>query len=115
MILPALLLASQLTLPVADGVPHLNIEASCRAAMKAVVGISQTMDACMNSENGARDQLAKEWSKFLAADRANCLALTTTGTSGTYTELLTCLEMYRDVRQLRNEQSNKSGTVGRGM
>jgi hypothetical protein len=110
MILPALLLASQFTIAVADGVPTLNIDASCRAAIKAVVGLSQDLNACMSSENNARDQLAKEWSSFLAADRANCLTLTTTGTTGTYTELLTCLEMYRDARNLAKEPS----TVGRG-
>ena len=111
MILPALVLATLFTVAVADDVPPLNIDTSCRAAIKAAVGVSQDMNACLQSENSARDLLAKEWSKFLAADRANCLSLTTTGTSGTYTELLTCLEMYRDARQLPNEPS----TVGRGM
>ena len=111
MILPALLLAAQFTVAVADGVPRINIDASCRAAMKAVVGLGQTMDACMNSENGARDRLAGVWTQFPAVDRANCLALTTTGTTGTYTELLTCLEMKRDARQLPKEPN----TIGRGM
>lgn len=109
MVLPALLLVTQLTVPVADNVPRLNIGASCRAAMKAVVGITQDMNACMSSENSAREQLAKGWSSFPAADRANCLTLTTTGTTGTYSELLTCLEMYRDARNLPKESS----TVGR--
>ncbi len=48
----------------------------------------------------ARDILVKEWNNFLPADRTSCYRLTTTGTPGTYTELLTCLEMRRDARAL---------------
>jgi hypothetical protein len=101
--IPALLVATQLAIPVADKVPTLNIDASCRAAMKATIGLQQDMSACMSSENAARDQLAKEWSKFPAGDRSSCLSLTRTGTTGTYTELLTCVEMKRDARQLPQE------------
>jgi hypothetical protein len=114
--LGALLLATSLvaihtTSARADDVPRLNIQASCRDAMKAAAGLNQDMNACLQSENNARDQLAMDWSKFAAADRSSCLSLTRTGTSGTYTELLTCLEMKRDARRLPKEQ----GTVGSGM
>jgi hypothetical protein len=112
--LSALLLATVApTASYAADVPHLDIRASCRDAMKASVGIIQDMDACLASENGAREQLAKEWSSFGAADRTSCLSLTRTGTSGTYTELLTCLEMKRDARKLPNE--SQPDTIGRGM
>jgi hypothetical protein len=111
MILPALLLASSFTVAVADRVPRLNIEASCRADSRAAGNVSPDIDACMKSENAARDQLAKNWNSFAARDRASCLALTTTGTAGTYTELLTCVEMKRDARQLPKEPS----TIGRGL
>ena len=44
-----------------------------------------------------------------AADRSFCQRLATTGgTSPTYTELLTCLELQRDARNLREQ-----GTTGR--
>jgi hypothetical protein len=119
MILPTLLLVSQVTIAVADRVPHLDVATSCRTATKAVVGLGQTMDGCLKSENGARDQLAKEWSSFPAPDRSSCLTLTRTGTTGTYTELLTCLEMKRDARRLPKEPTtglpHEPSTVGRGM
>ena len=64
----------------------------------------------MNSEHAAREILVKQWNSFLAADRGSCYRLTTTGTPGTYTELLTCLEMKRDARKLPD-----SSTIGQGL
>jgi hypothetical protein len=42
-------------------------------------------------------QLATDWSRFPPADRAECLR--STGASGAYTDLLTCLEKKRYARQ----------------
>jgi hypothetical protein len=53
----------------------------------------QPVDCCHSSERNARDALARQWGSFPTADRSGCYRLTTTGTPGTYTELLTCLEM----------------------
>ena len=39
-------------------------------------------------------QLAKDWTLFPPADRANCLK--STGSTGAYTDLLKCLEIKRD-------------------
>ena len=63
----------------------------------------------MQSENAARDQLAQQWGTFAAADRQSCTSLTTLGgTGGTYTELITGLEMKRDAAKLPKE----GGTTG---
>jgi hypothetical protein len=64
----------------------------------------------VESEQNIRNQLAKEWTKFRADDRATCTQLTTMSGGGTYTELITCLEMMRDARMLPNEIT----TVGAG-
>jgi hypothetical protein len=72
--------------------------------------LTQDFDSCRRSEEAARDVLVKEWSTFSAADRGSCHRLTTIGTPGTYTELLTCLEMKRDARKLPD-----TTTVGSGM
>jgi hypothetical protein len=108
-VLAALLLAST-GIAVAQGVPTINIDPSCRAAAKGSAGMQQDYEACRQSENAAREILVKQWSSFLAADRGSCYRLTTTGTPGTYTELLTCLEMKRDARKLPYDDS----TVGLG-
>jgi hypothetical protein len=67
----------------------------------------------MRSESDWRTTLAQEWSGFPAADRSSCLSLSHTGgVGGTYSELLTCLELSRNVRQHHGD--SESGTVGRG-
>jgi hypothetical protein len=40
-------------------------------------------------------QLAEDWTRFPPADRASCLR---TGSTGTYTDLIKCLEIKRDAR-----------------
>ena len=77
---------------------------------KAAPECSRTYESCQKSEQGARDVLVQQWASFLAADRGSCYRLTTTGTPGTYTELLTCLEMKRDARKLPD-----GATVGQGI
>ena len=72
--------------------------------------MNQDYDSCRRSENAARELLVDQWTSFNAADRRSCHSLTTTGTPGTYTELLTCLEMKRDARNLPYD----SGTIGLG-
>src|SRR5688572_9224689 len=107
----AILLLIALTAPaVAQDVPRIRVEQSCRAAAKGTIGLSETYESCMRSEQEARDKLAAQWRQFPAADRQSCHSLTTTGTPGTYTELLTCLEMKREARKLPD-----TSTVGRGL
>ena len=86
----------------AQGVPDIDIGPSCRASAAGHAGLIQNEDLCRKSEEVARDLLLKEWSSFPEADRNSCYGLTTTGTPGTYTELLTCLEMRRDTRKIFN-------------
>jgi hypothetical protein len=87
--------------PVADSVPSWDLTASCRAAGTA--GFSQTpserVTSCLASEQRTREELNKYWSTYPAEDRIGCVKSLTF--SPTYTELVTCLEMRRDVRVLR--------------
>jgi hypothetical protein len=80
-------------------VPTLDVAPSCRAAAAAQMNRMQT---CMNEEQGARDQLVKEWTKFTVADRSSCVSAMM-DFEPTYTELLTCLEMANDARKLPEE------------
>jgi len=101
-VLPAILVSA--TMLVADQVPKLNVTPSCRASADGILGVKQDIETCIQSENSARDQLAKEWSTFAAADRQSCTRLTTIGgTGGTYTELITCLEIKREAAKLPKE------------
>ena len=115
MILPtALALGAQLLLPVSDTVPTLNVEQVCEgiARQGGVTfrdpAIAQEKKNCMESEQQVREQLVKLWSSFLAADKIHCVNESTMGGESSYTELLTCLEMARDVRTMRREQEGQA-------
>jgi hypothetical protein len=95
-----------------DGIPTLDVRPVCRgiASQSADPGVGQrdqtnTFQQCIESEQAVREQLKQEWSKFSAADKRHCVTLATTGGESSNTELLTCLEMARDVRELRAASS----------
>ena len=119
MILPAALaLGAQLMMPVADGVPQLNVEQVCEGiAQQGGVtfhdpAIAQEKKNCLESEQATRDELVKQWSSFNAADKISCVNESRMGGESSYTELLTCLEMARDVRAMRNEQQQQGAPSG---
>src|SRR6202021_3749912 len=62
-----------------------------------------TKKDCVNSEQRIRNQLMTAWERFDAADRAHCISESEMGGQSSYTELITCLEMARDVRKLHQE------------
>ena len=97
-----------------DGIPTLDVRPVCRgiAGQSADPGVGQrnqteTFQQCMESEQAVREQLKQEWSAFSAADKRHCVTLATTGGELSNTELLTCLEMARDVRVLRSASSGR--------
>jgi hypothetical protein len=106
---PALLLGASLFTPVVDKVPSLNVEQVCEGiAQQGGVSfrdpnIAVEKKNCLDSEHATRDELAKQWSSFSAADKSACTNEATMGGDSSYTELLTCLEMARDVRSLHSE------------
>jgi len=106
---PALLLGVSLAIPVVDKVPSLNVEQVCDGiAQQGGVSfhdpnIAVEKNNCLESEHAIRDEIAKQWSSFSAADRTACTNEATMGGDSSYTELLTCLEMARDVRALHDE------------
>ena len=69
-------------------------------------GLQKTsFDECVKSEQDVREQIKKEWSTFTTADKGPCVALAKTGEESSYTELITCMEMSRDVRELHKSVS----------
>ncbi len=108
MVLAGLLTTSTLTLVAADGVPTFDIDKHCRDAAGAA-GPTSTVEGCVNDERATRDQVAKQWSRYNAGDRDHCLKLTTMAGDGTYTQLLTCLEMNQAARQMRSGTGERTG------
>jgi hypothetical protein len=72
-------------------VPRLNVEESCRYS--GDIAVDTNVNRCLLDENSAHDQLVQAWSGFPAADRSQCTRYSTKSGGGTYTDLLTCLEM----------------------
>ena len=87
-----------------DDIPTLDVNPVCHGiAMQGEleVGLQQTsFQKCVESEQAVREDLKKEWSTFSTANKAHCVALAKTGGESSYTELITCMEMARDVREL---------------
>jgi hypothetical protein len=120
MMLPAaLILGVGLITPVVDSVPTLNVEQVCDGiARQGGVSFHDTDIAvekknCLDSEKAIRDELAKQWSSFSSADKIACTNEAKMGGDSSYTELLTCLEMARDVRTMSSESQTESQAPAR--
>jgi len=107
-----LALGAQLVL--VDNVPTLNVEQVCQGiAQQGGVtfhdaAVAQEKKDCIDSEQAIREELAKQWSSFDAADKVHCANESRMGGESSYTELLTCLEMARDVRAMRSESEESN-------
>lgn len=118
---PAFILGVHLLMPVANSaindVPTLNVEQVCQGIAQqggvtfhdAAVG--EEKKNCIDSEKAIRDQLVKEWSTFAAPDKVACTNESRTGGESSYTELLTCLEMARDVRAMNSDQKGSATQI----
>jgi len=90
----------------ADDVPQLNIDPVCRGIAKQSAGPGEKgspdlgFSQCVQSEQAMRQKLAGEWSTFSASEKSNCVGEETSVPLPSYTDLITCLEMARDARQL---------------
>jgi hypothetical protein len=95
-----------------DDIPTLDVNPVCHGiAMQGELeaGLQQTsFQQCVQSEQVVRDEIKKEWSTFTTSDKTDCVALAKTGGESSYTELLTCMEMARDVRQLHKQPNSLS-------
>ena len=106
---PIILTATQIVL-VADSVPKFDVERTCRAAeVSGVPGRDST--SCQRDEQDARSKLEQDWSQYSAAQRSECDGLVTTGGAPSYVELLTCLEMAKQAKEL--PEDSKMGNIGR--
>lgn len=115
MMLPSLLLlGAHLAVPVADNVPTLNIEPVCRGIAQQGGSsfhdpeIAKERQDCLQSERQVREELVKQWSSFSGTDKSACIREATMGGDSSYTELLTCLEMARDARNLSSDLNGAS-------
>jgi hypothetical protein len=90
-----------------NGVPNWDVTSSCRAAGKVAYAqdASEREKSCMEGENRTREKLVFDWSTFPADERTRCIK-SIEWFSPTYTELASCLEMYRQVKDLKENPAS---------
>jgi len=86
----------------ADSPPVLKVESSCEAAGRGAIVLGRNKEACLADETTAQDTLKQNWSKYSASDKTQCVGMATNGGPASYVELLSCLEIMRDARNIRN-------------
>jgi len=90
-----------------NGVPIWDVSSSCRAAAKVAYSedAAAREKSCMEGENKTREKLVADWSTFPAAERIRCIK-SIEWFSPTYTELIACLEMYGQVKNLKENPAS---------
>jgi hypothetical protein len=94
---------------VADGVPTVDIQKTCRAAASVTSNTTTQRDVeiCVASEQKAREQMVKDWTQYAAGDKARCVQAGPKVYLPSYVEWLTCLEMETAVKKMRQEQQQE--------
>jgi hypothetical protein len=104
--LPIAILATLAPIPVSDAVPRFDIAKECRFESES----SKAFDRCSHDESDALAELQKQWPEFVGADRNTCFTEATVAGFSSYVELLICLQMSRDVDNVKTSASDS--TVG---
>jgi hypothetical protein len=108
--LVALWLGAQAGIALADEPPKLDVAPSCEAAARGAMVIGRDKAACMGDENAALDVLKQNWAKYTGADKVQCVGNVTTGGPPSYVELLSCLEIMRDAKTIREGRTLEGST-----
>jgi hypothetical protein len=88
-----------------QAVPDLNVDPVCHGIAQQAANPSEkggpdlAFSQCVQSEQAMRQKLVNEWSTFLPTEKTNCIGVQMSGMAS-YTDLVSCLEMAKDARQL---------------
>lgn len=88
------LFASLPFIAVADSLPKFDIVRVCHYEG----GSKDIVEKCAADQAKARDELQSQWSQFSAVDKNVCIRQTNIDGNPGYVELLTCLEIARDIK-----------------
>ena len=84
----------------ADDVPTYDVRKSCKADTQAYP-TAGNVDGCLRDEQDARTALVGQWTQFAPDSRTRCTRMVGDPAGPqSYVELLTCLQMARDVKSL---------------
>src|SRR5215470_14466919 len=96
-----LMLGMPATIARADSPPKLNVTPSCEAAARGAVSAGRDKETCLADEQSAEKALTQNWPKYEAADKTQCVGNVKTGGPASYVDLLSCLEIMRDAKAIR--------------
>lgn len=99
----AALAAVSLGMPVfvaaADDVPTYDVRKSCKADTQSYS--AQSVAGCLADEQSARATLVSQWAQFAPESKSRCSQMVgDVAGPQSYVELLTCLQMAKDVKGL---------------
>ena len=97
----SLLLGLQVAVAVAADPPKFDLAPTCDAVARFSIVAGRDKESCLEDEHAAAGTLAQNWSKYNAADKSQCIGNVTTGGPASYVELLSCLEIMRDAKVIR--------------
>jgi hypothetical protein len=92
--LPIIILTALHPTPIADAAQKFDIARVCLSEG----GSNEEQKRCADEETQARDTLQTEWIQFTPSAKRQCYEEANIGGTPSYVELLTCLEMERDVK-----------------
>jgi hypothetical protein len=91
-----------MAIALADGrPPQLDVSTSCSAAARGAISAGRDKASCLADEHAAEVTLMDNWSKYSATDKSQCIGNVKTGGPASYVELLSCLEVMRDAKEIR--------------
>ena len=115
-ILSAAIIVGAASAAFAAGLPSIDMQKMCRASETSpFADNTATLDVCLSDEQEARDKLFEDWGNIPATDKTRCVLPAEYLPS--YVEWLTCLEMERDFRKIRQQQPDEQASdvpPGRG-
>src|SRR5258708_787411 len=85
----------------ADSPPQLNVAPRWGGGGRGGISAGRDKEACLVDERTAESVLAQNWSKYDPADKTQCVGNVKTGGPASYVELLSCLEIMRDAKAIR--------------
>jgi hypothetical protein len=93
--------------------PKLNVGPSCNAAASYAGLLGRDRAACMKDEDDALETLKKSWSQYSSTDKTDCVGMVKTGGPASYVELLSCLEMMKDVAAIHKSETSMTDVTQR--
>ncbi len=95
-----------------SAVPAFDLKRSCKTTEDAALSLGRSVEACISSEEAAREQLENRWAEFPGAKRVECVGVSRIGGTPSYIEVLTCLELAQDLERIRSAPPETTGFGG---